>query len=228
MRKTIFLISEMCRQGRSVWLVSLLFFSIYATGQSEAERQAIMDALSENDRVTKEKWLAGDEDSPLTKEQQEQFDGLSFYPVNPTYKVFARIERDEEQQNVEVLKSNNVITYLIRYGVVTFSIKGTVVALTIFRDQNLPEMADTPGRFFIPFADMTTGYETSSLGRYLIFERPANEMNFTLDFNKAINSFAEYNSEYVSVLPPKENYIPLEITAGEKAFPNPREFYTGM
>ncbi|MCB0806945.1 MAG: DUF1684 domain-containing protein [Bacteroidales bacterium] len=203
-------------------LLAILMVPTVLAAQTEAERQAIMDALSENDRLIKEEWMANDEDSPLTEVQREQFDGLSFYPVDPSFKVFARLERDEVQQNVEMKTSQNVIIYLVRYGKITFSLKGTVVSLTIFRDQNLPEMSDTPGRFFIPFADMTTGRETSSLGRYLIFERPANESNFMLDFNKAINPYAAYNSAYNSIIPPQENYIPLEITAGEKNFSNPR------
>lgn len=196
----------------------LLFTSAQIFSQSADEEQAIRAALLESERIDKDKMLKTDPDSPLTEDQKKQFTGLDYFAVDPKFKVFARLNRYEEQGTAEVRLSNNKTGYLIRFGTVTFSLKGTVVSLTVFRDQDLPELTETPGSLFIPFADETTEHETYYLGRYLVIDRPADEQSFHLDFNRAINPYSAYNSRFLSIIPPRENYIPVAVKAGEKKF----------
>ncbi|MDX1351060.1 MAG: DUF1684 domain-containing protein, partial [Putridiphycobacter sp.] len=39
-----------------------------------------------------------------------------------------------------------------------------------------------------------------------------------IDFNKAYNPYCHYNSRYSCPIPPSENYLPVAIKAGVKAF----------
>jgi uncharacterized protein len=39
-----------------------------------------------------------------------------------------------------------------------------------------------------------------------------------IDFNKAYNPYCAYSNGFNCPIPPKENYLPVAITAGEKTF----------
>jgi uncharacterized protein (DUF1684 family) len=41
-----------------------------------------------------------------------------------------------------------------------------------------------------------------------------------IDFNQAYNPFCAYNDKYSCPIVPRENYIPLNVTAGVKSFKN--------
>jgi len=201
-------------------LISLIAIanSVPGLSQSDEQRHAILDALAENSRMSRNDWFTNSPDSPLTSEQKQNFTGLNYFDTDPKFKVFARMSRDEEQSAVTLEMSNGDKKDFMKYGTVTFSLMGTVVSLSVFRDQELPEMADSPGQLFVPFKDETSRGETFANGRYIIFQRPADEMNFKLDFNQAMNPFSAYNGNFSSVIPPKDNFIPLRVEAGEMKF----------
>lgn len=73
--------------------------------------------------------------------------------------------------------------------------------------------------FFVPFKDLTNGAETYSAGRYLYVRLPKTEADAILDFNLAYNPNCAYgNKDYSCTLPPKENFLQVEIKAGELKF----------
>jgi uncharacterized protein (DUF1684 family) len=39
-----------------------------------------------------------------------------------------------------------------------------------------------------------------------------------LDFNRAYNPYCAYNENYSCPIPPRENRLPIAITAGEKVY----------
>lgn len=71
---------------------------------------------------------------------------------------------------------------------------------------------------FVPFKDLTNKTETYSGGRYLSIWKPKGE-KIILDFNMAYNPSCAYGSGRFSCpIPPKENFLSVEILAGEKKF----------
>ena len=68
---------------------------------------------------------------------------------------------------------------------------------------------------FIPFRDATSGKETYGAGRYIDM---AESEQYVIDFNTAYNPFCVYNENYSCPIPPKENWLAVEIKAGEKNF----------
>jgi uncharacterized protein (DUF1684 family) len=70
---------------------------------------------------------------------------------------------------------------------------------------------------FIPFRDKTSGSETYSSGRYLDLEESGGD-EYELDFNKAYNPYCAYNMSYTCPVPPRENILPVMISAGEKNY----------
>ncbi len=75
-------------------------------------------------------------------------------------------------------------------------------------------------QFFIIFADETSGKETYGAGRFLYTSKPDSTGNVILDFNKAYNPPCAFTPFATCPLPPKQNYLRLKVTAGEKKYGN--------
>ena len=93
--------------------------------------------------------------------------------------------------------------------------------LTFQVDQQVYELYAIPGgaeRYFVIFADQTTGEGTYHGGRYLYPTIPTQGNTTFLDFNQAINPPCVFTEFATCPLPPKENVLPFAITAGEKYF----------
>jgi uncharacterized protein (DUF1684 family) len=77
-------------------------------------------------------------------------------------------------------------------------------------------------RLFISFWDATSGKETYGAGRYLDLEtgkHQTSEGKWILDFNRAYNPWCAYSKDYVCPFVPPENWLDVEVRAGEKAYP---------
>ena len=70
---------------------------------------------------------------------------------------------------------------------------------------------------FIIFADRTNGTETYGAGRFLYAAPPANGRT-VLDFNKAYNPPCAFTPFATCPLPPRQNRLPVRVTAGEKKY----------
>ena len=67
----------------------------------------------------------------------------------------------------------------------------------------------------MPFRDATSGRESYGAGRYLDIE-PEEDGTYTVDFNVAYNPWCAYAPQYSCPLPPRENWLPFPIEAGEQ------------
>ena len=98
----------------------------------------------------------------------------------------------------------------VRWGHLKFEVNGKPVALMVYRDVEGEE-------FFLPFMDSTTGAESYSDGRYLDLPA-AGDGRLLVDFDYAYNPYCAYNPNWNCPIPPAENRLPVDITAGEMAF----------
>jgi uncharacterized protein (DUF1684 family) len=67
------------------------------------------------------------------------------------------------------------------------------------------------------FKDRTNGRTTYGAGRYMYLPLPANGI-VDLDFNKAYNPPCAYTDYATCPLPPRQNWLPVPIEAGEKLY----------
>jgi uncharacterized protein (DUF1684 family) len=79
------------------------------------------------------------------------------------------------------------------------------------------------GGLFLPFRDATNGRDTYGGGRYLYdgikgADLGARSDNFLLDFNFAYNPSCAYDDRWICPFAPAENWLPIEIRAGEMTF----------
>lgn len=163
-------------------------------------------------RRAKDEWLRSADDSPLTPEQRDTFEGLTYYDENPALSFLVEPELVEPPEDVEILTSTGEVERYERWARVRFEVDGEQAALMVYRQPQ-------SGHLFLPFRDATSGEETYEAGRYL--EVHQLEGGLLVDFNYAYNPFCAYNEAYSCPLPEEENRLPVPLRAGERKFAGP-------
>ena len=67
-------------------------------------------------RARKDEFFEHDSHSPLTPEQQQDFQGLSYFPVDPAMRFELEIDRFPEQPQVQMLTSTGDLRTFTRVG----------------------------------------------------------------------------------------------------------------
>ena len=128
--------------------------------------------------------------------------------------------RTTDEKFFQMPTSSGITKKFIKFGVLKFKLNGKGQSLNVFQIDpeiraKFPEYADL---LFVPFKDFTSGKETYGVGRYIDIKTPKGK-KVTLDFNLAYNPNCAYgNDKYSCPIPPKENFLRVEIKAGEKSF----------
>jgi uncharacterized protein (DUF1684 family) len=69
---------------------------------------------------------------------------------------------------------------------------------------------------FLIFGDLTNDNGTYPSGRFLYARKPLSGNEVVLDFNKSINPPCAFTPYATCPLPPRQNILPILISAGEK------------
>jgi uncharacterized protein (DUF1684 family) len=164
------------------------------------------------DRTQKDAYFRTDQ-SPLLPEARAVFQGLPYYPVDPTYRVPASLEETQSDPPVviELQTSTDTRRRMRKVGTLRFTLHGAPLTLTAFADVD----ARVPTRLFVPFGDATSGDATYKGGRYLDLDRTPTGL-YDLDFNRAYHPYCVYNPTYDCPVPPRENRLTPAILAGER------------
>lgn len=160
-------------------------------------------------RAAKDHFFGDDDNSPLTPEQKQDFNGLNYFEEDPDLNLLLDLQEFGEQEAVEIQTSTGDVARYRRWGNISFQANGRSAQLTVFKSDD--------GAAFLPFADATSGEETYGAGRYLEVEPPHNG-KVRVDFNYAYNPYCAYNEKWSCPLTPPENRIDVSIQAGEKNF----------
>ena len=154
--------------------------------------------------------------SPLAYGQQDHFRGLNYYEPDPAYVLEAAVVAfPENEPPLRMQTSSGDERLFRRLAELRFAVGDRPVALTLYSDPSGEEL-------FLPFKDQTNGEETYGAGRYLDNNRPGlawlNSSRMEIDFNFCYNPYCAYDAGYSCPLPPRENWLPVRIEAGEKGF----------
>jgi uncharacterized protein len=166
-------------------------------------------------RREKDRGFRTERDSPIPPHERHTFQGLKYYPPDPTYYVPTKLVPPPKPRTLVMSTSDgDERTYEVA-GTFTFRIKEEQATLTAYRVDAHDES------LFLPFKDTTAPKETYGAGRYIdLPARPPHSLLF-LDFNLAYNPYCAYSDEFSCPFPPKENWLSIPISAGER---NYREF----
>jgi uncharacterized protein (DUF1684 family) len=147
----------------------------------------------------------------LDSAARREFKGLTWYPVDSTYRVTAKFVPYAPPRPISVPNILGEIEEMRSPGYALFTLGGKEVKL-----EPVLEAADARELFFI-FRDQTSGKETYPGGRFLYSALPQNG-TVVLDFNKAYNPPCAFTRYATCPLPPKGNRLEARIDAGEKTY----------
>jgi uncharacterized protein len=159
-------------------------------------------------RREKDHYFGHAHDSPLAVDQRADFQGLRYFPDDPSLRFTVTVDPERAGDVEEVEMSDGSTTHLPRAGTVRFDVGGERAGLTAFSQGD---------GLFIPFRDATSGEETYGAGRYVEADA-LGDGRFELDFNRAYNPYCAYNDAWRCPLPPRENWLSVPIRAGELSF----------
>lgn len=167
--------------------------------------QKIQSWRSERDK----NWSASSD--PIPVERHAELLPLRYFPPDASYEVPAQLRLSETRPVVELPTSTGTLRRMQVVGTLEFTLQGQKLSLGALSPAGEPIRG-----LFVPFADVTTGKETYSAGRYLDIEPTATGI-YTIDFNYAYNPTCAYNNAYECPYPPPSNRLKVPIRAGELA-----------
>jgi uncharacterized protein (DUF1684 family) len=162
-------------------------------------------------RTEKDRFLSQNRDSPVPANRKSALLPLRYYPIESAFNIPAVLKPSADQQVIAMPTSAGTADQMQRVGTLEFTVKGQALRLAAFAPA-----ATRVDHLFVPFRDATTGKTTYEAGRYLDLDRTASGI-YQLDFNRAYNPNCYFSVTWACPLPPRENTLPIEITAGEQA-----------
>jgi uncharacterized protein len=164
-------------------------------------------------RQGRDKEMRDSKETALLATDFANFKGLFYYDLDDKFKVTAKFEQTVDKKNFQMPTSNpNLSRTYFKYGIVTFKIDGKEYKLNVYQSEKLSQSAE--------YKDLTNGTETYSGGRFLDLKAPSTN-EITIDFNLTYNPSCAFGSEqFACPIPPKENFLQVEIKAGEKKYPH--------
>lgn len=138
----------------------------------------------------------------------DELDHIPSYPISTDYVVEADLEPFSEPKVVTVATPIEGVTESYNCpGELHFRLGNQSLVLLPF---------ESGEQYFLVFADETTGVETYGAGRFL-YASPDSLGRIILDFNKAYNPPCAFSPFATCPMPPKENFLPVAVKAGEKS-----------
>lgn len=139
------------------------------------------------------------------------FQGLDYFPVDPVWRVEARLER-REGATVAVPNVLGQVEEQPTPGTLVFRLPGSE------EEHRLVPTDGGDGELFVVFGDETNGHETYGAGRFLYADPPGEDDRVVLDFNRAYNPPCAFTPYATCPLPPDENELPVRVEAGETSY----------
>ncbi len=156
--------------------------------------------------------------SPLVQKDLKNFTTLDFFPIQPKYKVTAVLIKTPDAPLFYFPTTTKRTAVYEKYGIITFRIDSQEFSLVIYKDTQANNAYKD--NLFLPFLDASNGVSTYQGGRYVdvLVTDETPEGTIEIDFNTAYNPYCAYSDTYSCPIPPKDNYMNIEILAGVKDF----------
>jgi uncharacterized protein len=138
------------------------------------------------------------------------FTGCKWFPIDERLRVKARWVAYPEPKKIAVTNILGMTDREPSPGYAEFTVRGKKLRL---------EPVTEDDRLFFMLKDLTAGQTTYGAGRFLYAAMPA-DGTVELDFNKAENPPCAFTAFATCPLPPKQNWLPVAIEAGEKKYGN--------
>jgi uncharacterized protein (DUF1684 family) len=146
-----------------------------------------------------------DAESPMRRE----FTGIEHYPVDPKWRVVARLERYEPPRVIDLDYEAGSVQSYSSPGAAVFEIDGVSYRVDPVFDGNRP-------RLYLVFRDQTARDTTYGGGRFLYAPLPERD-RVLLDFNEAFSPPCAFTPHVACPIAPPQNRLAVRVEAGEKS-----------
>jgi uncharacterized protein (DUF1684 family) len=136
---------------------------------------------------------------------RREFQVSSWFPIQESYRITARFTSYPQPKMIAILNVLGDSEDTPSPGYATFERDGKQFRLEPVLEDN---------QLFFLFKDLTSGKQTYPAGRFVYADLPK-DGKVVLDFNKAHNPPCAFTSYATCPLPPRQNYLPAAIEAGE-------------
>jgi uncharacterized protein (DUF1684 family) len=139
------------------------------------------------------------------------FKGIDYFAADPRWRVNASFVPYDAPKKVPIPTVLGTADTMEAPGLVKFTMDGKEMTL-----EPVVEDPSDPMLWFI-FKDATSGKETYGGGRFLYADMPK-DGKVVVDFNQAYNPPCAFTPYATCPLPPRQNWLPIRVEAGEKTF----------
>ena len=137
------------------------------------------------------------------------FKGIERFPVDPAWKLEASLQSTGQPDRISITNVLGQTNLQPSAGKLIFTVNG--------KEYSLDALDEGP-ELFVLFADASNGDATYPSGRFLYVKKPDATGRTVIDFNKAYNPPCAFSPYATCPLPPKQNVLPVAVTAGEKKY----------
>lgn len=200
---------------RKYFLFLALLIMLASCGKNYTPEQEAYIKKIEDFRAKKNDEMKNDPSSPFNFKGKVEFHNLNYFDVDPAFVFMSKLSEYEKKDTVTIFGTKGEPRKAVRIGYVQFNREGKNYKISVY------EGTAKTGQTYhsIWFTDLTTNKESYGVGRYLDFELVSDpNYLYEVDFNLAYNPYCAYSSNYSCAIPTKEDFIPVEINAGEKKF----------
>jgi uncharacterized protein (DUF1684 family) len=136
------------------------------------------------------------------------FKGIERFPVKNSWKAEATVQK-KASATVAITNVLGQTNEQKTPGTLVFTVEGKEYRLDPIEEGD---------HLLVVFGDATSGEETYPAGRFIIVDKPGPDGKTVIDFNKAYNPPCAFSPYATCPLPPKQNILPIPVTAGEKTW----------
>ena len=198
------------RSGRAaLWFALALALASACSSRPPDDPKSYVEDVAAG-RAIKDHEFNTASDSPIPASRRAEFLPLTYFPIDPEYKVATALNPSNDSTVVTMATSTGGRAQFRRVGTFDFSLKGQPLKLTAFH-----EVGSRSDTLFVPFTDLTTGHETYDAGRFLELQPNATGI-YEIDFNRAFFPYCYYNITYECPISPRENHLQIPVRAGER------------
>lgn len=197
------------------FIIIISLVVIISCGGNYSPEQIKYIASIKKQRNEKDTSMRNDPTSPFNFKGKVQFHPLKYFDVNPNYVFNSKLFEYRAKDTISIFGTKGEERKVIRYGYVSFVFEKKTYRLNVY--EGITKNGEK--YFSIWFTDKTTNKESYGVGRYLDFElNTEKDFIYKIDFNLAYNPYCAYSADYTCAIPTKEDYVDLEILAGEKKY----------
>ncbi len=200
---------------KSLAYVIIFALLLFSCGKNYSPEQKAYITKIEKERTDKNEWMKNSPYSPFNGKNKVEFDDLKYFDVDPAFVFQSKLYEYNLKDTITIYGTKGEPRKAVRFGYVSIKYGNQYYKINVYEGNT----ATGEIYYSIWFTDKTTNNESYGVGRYIDF-RKVDDLDFVyqIDFNTAYNPYCAYNPDFSCAIPTKEDFIPIEIKAGEKIF----------